>query len=151
MKKEYLIGRTEECKRLNRCLKEDSAQLVIVYGRRRVGKTYLINEFFDYSFAFKLTGSFNQSRAVQLENFTLEIKRKTKKECKIPSNWTQAFEVLREYLERLPKSKKQVVFLDELPWFDTHKSGFMHAFELFWNDWASTQRNLVLPFVNSSR
>ena len=56
-----------------------SAQLVIVYGRRRVGKTYLIKEFFDYSFAFKLTGAFNQSRAAQLENFALEIKRKTKK------------------------------------------------------------------------
>ena len=150
MKKEYLIGRTEECKRLNRCMKEDSAQLVIVYGRRRVGKTYLINEFFDYSFAFKLTGAFNQSRAAQLENFALEIKRKTKKECDIPGNWTQAFELLREYLERLPKSNKQVVFLDELPWFDTHKSGFMPAFEWFWNDWASTQRNLVFVVCGSA-
>ena len=84
MKKEYLIGRTEECKRLNRCLKEDSAQLVIVYGRRWVGKTYLIDEFFDYSFAFKLTGSFNQSKAAQLENFEKAYPEAFKANVKMP-------------------------------------------------------------------
>ena len=79
MKKEYLIGRIEECKRLDQCMREDSAQLIVVYGRRRVGKTYLINEYFNYSFAFKLTGSYNESKADQLERFAIELNRHSKK------------------------------------------------------------------------
>lgn len=150
MKKKYLIGRKEEYERLTRCMRENSAQLVVVYGRRRVGKTFLINEFFDYKFAFKLTGSYNLSKADQLNNFANELQRITGKKIIVPKNWIQAFDLLRSYLEKLPKTKKQVVFLDELPWFDTHRSNFLPAFEWFWNNWASTQRNLVFVVCGSA-
>ena len=46
-----IIGRQVECERLEKCLKADQAQLVIIYGRRRVGKTFLINQFFDGSYS----------------------------------------------------------------------------------------------------
>lgn len=131
-------------------MREDSAQLVIVYGRRRIGKTYLINEFFDHKFSFKLTGVFNQSKTEQLENFTIEIRRRTGDEYIVPKEWKQAFLMLREYLESLPGNKKQIVFFDELPWLDTHKSRFLPAFEWFWNDWASTRRNLVFIVCGSA-
>ena len=150
MKKEYLIGRIEECKRLDQCMREDSAQLIVVYGRRRVGKTYLINEYFNYTFAFKLTGSYNEPKADQLERFAIELNRHSRKKNDTPETWNQAFEQLRTYLEKIPKNKKQVVFLDELPWFDTRKSKFLPAFEWFWNDWASTQRNLVFIICGSA-
>ena len=150
MKSEYLIGREKECEKLSSCMKADSAQLIIVYGRRRVGKTFLINEYFDYSFAFKLTGSFNLSKEDQLKNFALELERKTGKKYDVPKDWLQAFNLLRSYLEKLSKKKKQIVFLDELPWFDTHKSKFLPAFEWFWNDWASTQRHLVFIVCGSA-
>jgi AAA+ ATPase superfamily predicted ATPase len=189
-----IIGRRKECERLEECLREDNAQLIIVYGRRRVGKTFLINEFFDNQFAFKLTGAFNQSRDFQLRNFAAEYRRKAAEysrkyseygreaseySCEASdysrkasdysrkgadnmesarmngkqprlSDWTEAFELLRAYLEQLPKDEKQVVFFDEMPWLDTQKSGFLPAFEWFWNDWASTQSNLVFVVCGSA-
>ena len=82
MRTNNIIGRTKECERLDRCMEADTAQLVIVYGRRRVGKTFLINEYFNNRFAFKLTGTFNQDKSVKLQNFTAELNRKTKKRQK---------------------------------------------------------------------
>lgn len=151
-----IIGRKAEIERLEECMTSDRAQLVIVYGRRRVGKTFLINEFFNNSFTFKLTGSYNTDTQTQLRNFKSSLDRKTLKDNPIPEDWIQAFEMLRDYIQSLPdhvepeKQEKHVVFFDEMPWLDTHKSGFLPAFELFWNDWASTQRNLVFIVCGSA-
>lgn len=145
-----IIGRTEECSRLERCMMSNSAQLVVVYGRRRVGKTFLINEFFENKFAFKLTGVYGQKREEQLQNFLFELNRKSKKNYSKPNNWTEAFDYLREYMEDLDSETKQVVFLDELPWLDTKKSGFLSAFEYFWNDYASTKHNFIFILCGSA-
>ena len=150
MEQEVLIGRNAEIDRLKDCLESDKAQLVIVYGRRRVGKTFLINEFFKNNFAFKLTGSFDGDRAVQLRNFKTSLDRKTLKNNDLPKDWIMAFEMLRDYIETLPTNKKQIVFFDEMPWLDSHKSGFLPAFEWFWNDWASTQKHLVFIVCGSA-
>ena len=77
---ENIIGREKEINRLDRAMEENEAQLIIVYGRRRVGKTYLINEYFNGKFEFKFTGSFDQSTREQLKNFKLELKRYAEKE-----------------------------------------------------------------------
>ena len=145
-----LIGRNKECDRLSKCMRANTSQLVIVYGRRRVGKTFLINEFFNNTFDFKLTGTYGQSKDVQLRNFVAELNRKSNKEWTIPKDWIQAFEFLRSYLEKLPKDEKHVFFFDEIPWLDTHKSGFLPAFEFFWNDFASTQDHLILIVCGSA-
>lgn len=150
MKSKHLIGRSYEWERLEQCLHEEKAQLVIVYGRRRVGKTFLVNEFFDNQFTFKLTGSYDKPRDYQLRNFTAELRRKSNKELKEPKDWIEAFEMLRAFLEKLPKKQKKIVFFDEMPWLDTHKSGFLSAFEFFWNDWASTCDNLVFIACGSA-
>ena len=149
-RKNKIIGRLEEIERLNRCMRSDSAQLVVVYGRRRVGKTFLINEYFQNNFAFKLTGVFGQNRTEQLKNFTLELNRKSNKKYKVPNDWIEAFNNLREYLDTLEEDKKQVIFLDELPWLDTKKSGFLPAFEYLWNDYASTKDNIVFVLCGSA-
>ena len=150
MGKQRIIGRIAERGRLDDCMEADSAQLVIVYGRRRVGKTFLINEYFHNNFAFKLTGTYGKGKGVQLENFASALKRKTNRKLGVPVNWREAFEQLRDYLEELDEGKKQVVFFDELPWLDSQKSDFLSVFEWFWNDWASTKDNLIFIVSGSS-
>ena len=103
MARELLIGRQDEIQRLDRCLKEPTAQLVILYGRRRIGKTFLITEFFDGRFDFKLTGAFNETKDVQLRHFTEELSDHLHRQIAPPEDWTAAFRLLRSYLSSLPK------------------------------------------------
>ena len=107
-----ILGREEECKRLERCLKEDSAQLVVVYGRRRVGKTFLINQFFDNQFAFKITGIYGETKKTQLRNFSAALNRNSKKKYDEPTDWFEAFECMRDYIGKLSKKTKQIFFFD---------------------------------------
>ena len=140
MSGKMLIGRKAERERLEKCLQ---AQLIIVYGRRRVGKTFLINRYFDGRFDFKLTGAYAEPRETQLRYFSAELNRQTGEEKTAPKDWIEAFQQLREYLSSLPNEEKHVVFFDEMPWMDTQRSGFLSAFEWFWNDWGCTQDNLI--------
>jgi len=145
-----LIGREKEIRRLNRALEEREAQLIIVYGRRRVGKTFLINEYFGGDFSFKFTGAFGEPKKVQLKNFVLELNRQAMTKYDVPQDWSDAFALLRDYLESKDKEKKQVVFFDEMPWMDRQKSGFLPAFEWFWNSWGSSRENLVFIVCGSA-
>ena len=145
-----IIGREKEVKRLNRAMSENEAQLIIVYGRRRVGKTFLINEFFNNEFDFKYTGSFNQSTQEQLKNFSMELRRQSGKRFDNLKDWTDAFFALRSYLESESTEEKQVVFFDEMPWMDRQRSGFLPAFEWFWNSWGSARKNLVFIVCGSA-
>ncbi len=147
---ENIIGREKEIKRLDRAMEENEAQLIIVYGRRRVGKTFLINEYFNGKFDFKFTGAFDQSTKEQLKNFKLELKRYAVKEIVDIKDWTEAFFALRDCLEESDKKEKQVVFFDEMPWMDRQKSGFLPAFEWFWNSWGSARKNLVFIVCGSA-
>lgn len=145
-----IIGRKKECDRLDECMNADQAQLVIVYGRRRVGKTYLINEYYENRFAFKITGAYGQPKEVQLKIFDTSLSRQKRNNKLNSKDWFDAFNNLRDYLETLDTNEKQVIFFDEMPWLDTQKSSFLAAFEWFWNDWASTRRNLVFIVCGSA-
>ena len=145
-----IIGRQAECERLEKCLKADQAQLVIICGRRRVGKTFLINQFFDGRFDFKLTGAYAEPKETQLRYFAAELNRQSGKDNPVPKDWIEAFELLRGHLSLLPETEKHVVFLDEMPWMDTQRSGFLSAFEWFWNDWGCTQDNLIIVVCGSA-
>lgn len=131
-------------------MKSATAQLVVVYGRRRVGKTFLVNQFFKNKLEFKVTGAYGQPRKVQLRNFADELNRRSDKERTSPKDWIQAFNYLREYIEELSDDEKHVFFIDEMPWLDTHKSGFLPAFEYFWNDYGSSRDNLVFVICGSA-
>ena len=145
-----IVGRLKECERLQKCLKSSDAQLVIVYGRRRVGKTFLINQFFDGRFDFKLTGAYAQPKEIQLRYFVQELNRQNHSDFPVPKDWISAFELLRNYLASLSTGEKHIVFFDEMPWMDTQRSGFLAAFEWFWNDWGCTQDNLLFIVCGSS-
>ena len=145
-----MIGRAWECDQLAECMERPSAQLIAVYGRRRVGKTFLINEFFQNHFAFKVTGAYGENALFQMRSFTDELHRKCGRSYEAPDDWRQVFLWLREYLESLPADEKQVIFMDEMPWLETYGSSFLNVFEWFWNDWASTRKNLVFIVCGSS-
>jgi len=150
MSKTNIIAREEECRKLSMCLLENEAQLVVVTGRRRVGKTFLINEYFDGNYKFKITGAHNESTSAQLDYFRIELLARTGKDVGQISNWRMAFFHLQSYLSSLPKEEKKIVFFDEMPWLDTHKSGFLKAFEHFWNDFGSALHNLVFIVAGSA-
>lgn len=150
MKVASLIGRTQECAQLEECLEDSDAQLIVVYGRRRVGKTYLINEFFNNQFAFKVTGANEEGKDFQIQSFIEEFRRKGFTVSHDLKEWREVFFLLRDYLESLPRDEKQVVFFDEMPWLDSPGSDFLQVFEWFWNDWASTVRNLVFIVCGSA-
>lgn len=149
MSKELIIGREYEKQLLEDCCNSRESQLVIVYGRRRVGKSFLINQFFDNRFDFKLVGDNRLSKNEQLYNFYDELYRQKRKDVDVPSSWREAFFLLRDYLEELDTNEKHVVFFDEMPWLDNSKSGFLEAFEYFWNSYGAAQNNLLLIVCGS--
>ena len=145
-----LFGRDYEKRKLTRCLEMEQAQLILVYGRRRVGKTYLIHQFFNGRFDFKLTGIYNRPKSVQLENFSYELNRQSGKNDPVPKDWLQAFQMLRDYLSTLPEDEKCVVFLDEMPWMDSARSDLLTSFEWFWNGWGNMRSNLIVIVCGSA-
>ena len=147
---EKIIGRKEEQKLLKKVLQSKEAELVAVYGRRRVGKTFLIHKFFEEHLAFELTGMYGGLLADQLQQFSKGLEKATGFPIKAPESWIDAFHVLEHYLAEKNKRKKWVVFLDEFPWLDTRKSGFLAAFSHFWNTWASRQPNIIVVICGSA-
>lgn len=143
--KKAIIGRKKELEVLQSALASNEAELIAVYGRRRVGKTYLVRTFFEHESIFEFSGVHNASLTEQLLNFrnTLAGYMDTKLLPEMPANWTSAFRMLQQYIEPLLKKKKCVIFLDEFPWLSSPRSRFLQAFEFFWNSWASRHPNLM--------
>jgi len=146
-----LIGREKEFQLLSKLKESSSSSFVAIYGRRRVGKTYLIRHAFKNKFDFQLTGIANSSTAEQLLNFNIAIKKYDSRTEHHPvtKNWLEAFQQLVALLEK-KKRKKKVIFLDELPWLDTARGGFIQALEHFWNSWASQRDDIVLVVCGSA-
>lgn len=144
-----LIGREKERKALLNAVSADESQFVAVYGRRRVGKTYLIKQTFSDDFAFQHTGLAKANKAEQLAEFQESLKRYGLKKCRKLSSWQDAFHKLADLLELKPVGKK-LVFIDEMPWMDTAQSGFISALEHFWNGWANMRNDIVLIICGSA-
>jgi uncharacterized protein len=146
-----IIGRKEEIRLLESLKTRDRSDFVAVFGRRRVGKTFLIRTVFEGQFHFYATGMANANARTQLANFHAAFGRQHKEmsDLPIPANWFAAFQQLIAYLEDQPEGKK-IVFLDELPWMDTPNAGFVSALEHFWNSWASARRDILLIVCGSA-
>ena len=145
-----IIGRELEQNELKRLRNSGEPEFVMIYGRRRVGKTYLIRKTLGKDFCFYMTGLAKQRREVQLQNFQMTMAHYSKRLAKkTPKDWFEAFELLRSLLEH-SKMKRKVVFLDELPWMDTPKSNLVSALEHFWNGWASSQNDIMLVVCGSA-
>ena len=149
-----LIGRTAEQDELGRLCESPRAEFAVVYGRRRVGKTFLIREYFGGSFAFYASGVAGGKASVQLKGFEQGLKA-AGDSGGVLADWWDAFERLRTILS-MPNAKrdeasgKRVVFIDEMPWLDTPRGDFLAALELFWNTWGSAQPDLLLIACGSA-
>jgi hypothetical protein len=144
-----ITGRKEELEALQDIFDSEEAELIAVYGRRRVGKTFLIRNAYREQLAFEFSGVHNATLEEQLKAFTSALTEVLKLKVPVPHSWFEAFDLLRDFLQ--PKLKRrQVVFFDEFPWLQTPRSRFMQAFEFFWNSWASRQPNLIVVICGSA-
>ncbi len=151
-----MVGRNREAKELNRLYNSGRAELVAVYGRRRVGKTYLVDETLSNRITFRHAGLSPAGEKptgllrAQLAHFHNSLVLQGMEGGDVPKGWLEAFTLLEGHLQRIDDGTRQVVFLDELPWLDTPRSGFMRAFEGFWNTWGCHRRNLMVVICGSA-
>ncbi len=141
-----LTGRKKEIAILGKAYQSNRAELVAVIGRRRVGKTFLIKEIYKAKIDFELTGLQDAPLSEQLQNFSYQLTEfmGAKMPLKEPKNWLEAFRMLINYLKEKKGNRKQIVFLDELPWLATPKSGLLRGLSYFWNSWAVNQKVVVV-------
>ena len=146
-----IIGREKEIATLQGLLGSDESQFVAVYGRRRVGKTFLIREAYNYDFVFQHTGTYGATRKQQLSDFRESLYNAGMGKCAMPKTWSDAFHLLWDFLKVMPvDGNKKVIFIDELPWMDTPKSNFVRSLDHFWNAWATTRKDIILVICGSA-
>lgn len=147
-----LIGRSEQRTIFEQCEKSSQSKLIAVYGRRRVGKTFLIRKYFKSKISFEISGLHKASMKDQLEHFTRTLTRYGWKGKPIekPASWFDAFYLLEQFIGKKISKTKKVIFLDELPWFDTPRSKFLSAFENFWNSFCSNRPDIILIICGSA-
>lgn len=151
-----MIGRESERKLLEKLYNSREPEFVAIYGRRRVGKTFLVKEQFKGRFAFWHTGlsPYDRERAHllqdQLRAFHDSLLEYGLKEGKPPKTWMDAFSLLSALMDGLEEEGKKVIFIDELPWMDTARSRFIPAFENFWNGWAAKRDDILLIVCGSA-
>lgn len=144
-----IIGRKIEIAELTRLKESNQAEFVALYGRRRVGKTWLVRSYFQDQFTFYVTGIARGNRKEQLQNFYKSICEYCKKTPEQPKDWYETFDLLKMVIKQ-SRQRRKVVFLDELPWMDTQKSEFLKAIDLFWNSWGCMQQNLLFIVCGSA-
>lgn len=152
-----MVGREEEIREMNERYDSGKPEFIAVYGRRRVGKTYLIDEALKDRITFRHSGlspvdeqNHKNGLKEQLRHFYLSLQLQGMKKSKCPTSWLEAFFMLERHLQSIDNGSRQVVFLDELPWMDTPRSGFITALEAFWNGWAYHRDTMMLVVCGSA-
>lgn len=144
-----MLGRIEEQRELLDAEASPRSEFVAVYGRRRIGKTYLVEKTFEGRFAFAHTGLANAPLKVQLRKFRSSLREAGLSDCPVLQDWYAAFEELQRLVGGLSSSRK-IVFIDEMPWLDTPRSNFVSALENFWNGWAARRSDVLLVVCGSA-
>lgn len=150
MAKENIIGRRKEQALINDYLHSDKAEFIAIYGRRRIGKTYLVKQLLEDQFDFYVTGIYDKSKAEQLANFNRQLNAYSGAYYPMVSDWFDAFAQLQHYIETLRNNDHIIIFIDELPWMDTPRGKFLRALELFWNEYASNLPNMKFIVCGSA-
>ena len=150
-----IIGRKKEQDILEKLSESSRPEFLVVYGRRRVGKTYLIKQYFNNRFSFYATGLLKEKTKGQLAAFNQSLLKYGSKNKTRLENWFDAFSRLVELIDsgdiaRDLKTNKIVLFIDEAPWLDTPKSDFKSALDYFWNTYASTNPDILLIICGSA-
>lgn len=155
-----MTGRKKEIKELNTLCDNPESSLVTIYGRRRIGKTYLVNYMFKAyrkeCIFFSFTGTSDARTEVQIKNFVEQIYEWFRAE---PSNeikdWSDAFIFLKRTIdlevEKKDHKEKVIIFIDELPWIDPlEKAGFLSALGYFWNTYCEPRENILMILCGSN-
>ncbi|MBO4690872.1 MAG: ATP-binding protein [Paludibacteraceae bacterium] len=152
-----IIGRSKEVDELKQLVQSGRAEFVAIYGRRRVGKTFLVDEVLREDITFRHAGlspvdenGKKNNLKEQLLHFYHSLLLQGWKGRSRPKNWLEAFFMLEQHLQSIDTGERQVVFIDELPWLDTPRSGFITALEAFWNGWACHRHNMMLVVCGSA-
>lgn len=147
-----MIGRIEQTKAMEKSITAKRSAFVAITGRRRVGKTFLIRQVYEKNFCFTVTGIQNTAVQTQINNFLNKLKEYSPKQPIVGkiNSWQDVFILFKKYLESLSKTKKQVIFIDELPWMATAKSGFIQLLAHLWNDYLSKEKHFVLVICGSA-
>lgn len=145
-----IIGRKKELAELKEYIASGRSEFIAVYGRRRVGKTFMVRQALDDKFSFYISGMCNAKKKDQLTNFAVALQKYSDSDkLVVQDNWVLAFFELSKYLETLSEGPK-TIFIDELPWMDSPKSGFISALENFWNSWAALRNDVKLIVCGSA-
>lgn len=144
-----LIGRENEQGLLKKYIDSNRSEFIAVYGRRRVGKTFLVTETFKDALSFDMTGVIDGDKEDQMVSFNIALKE-SGYEGKRVTDWYGAFEALKEVVKKVPQNRSAIIFIDELPCLDTPRSGLVKALDLFWNGWANRQSNVKLIVCGSA-
>ena len=144
-----MIGRQYERMELLKAFSSEYSEFVAVYGRRRVGKTFLVRETFEGRLLFQHAGLKNKSTKIQLDRFQQSLVESGYPECPVLLNWYKAFDALKVIIQKSAE-KKKVIFIDEMPWMDRPNSNFLSALENFWNAWASARKDILLIICGSA-
>lgn len=145
-----LIGREKEQNLLQKCIDSDRSEFIAIYGRRRVGKTFLVTETFGKKLDFDMTGVIDGDKEDQMVSFNMSL-RASGYEGKKVTCWYEAFEALKEVVgKKAAQQDSVIIFIDELPCLDTLRSGLVKALDLFWNGWANRQSNVKLIVCGSA-
>jgi AAA+ ATPase superfamily predicted ATPase len=150
MAKDNIIGRIREQQLMEDYVNSNKAEFIAIYGRRRIGKTFLVKQFFDGQFDFYMTGIYDKNKSDQLANFNHQLNAYSGVFYPPVNTWFDAFTQLQHYIETLKDKKQIIIFIDELPWLDTPRSKFINALELFWNEWASSLNNMKFIVCGSA-
>jgi len=146
-----IVGRLQEQAVLKRYYDSGKPEFIAITGRRRVGKTFLIREFFSKSITFYFSGTTgkNITNDYQLRQFDATIEEFGGESGMCSKCWADAFRKLKKLIE-LSNKERQVIFIDELPWLDTPKSDFVPALGYFWNTFVSTRPDVMLVVCGSA-
>lgn len=146
-----MVGRKAQTETMADLLSLKKSYFVAVTGRRRVGKTYLIDQVYKDNICFRVTGIQDGNQKEQIVNFVQKIAEHSNIPIvSMPQNWQQVFILLKKHLETLPKNRKQVLFIDELPWMATIRSGFIQLLAHLWNDYLSKEKHFILAICGSA-
>lgn len=146
-----MVGRTEEKKVLDKILAKKKSSFLAITGRRRIGKTYLVDNYYKEKICFRITGIQDATQVEQMNNFVLKLSEYSGSLVGIaPKNWQEVFVMFKNYLVSLSKKTKQVIFIDELPWIATARTSFLKLLAHLWNDFLSKENHFVLVVCGSS-
>jgi hypothetical protein len=149
-----LVGRQEEISILETIVRSKRPEFIAIYGRRRVGKTFLVRQFFTGQDAilFNVTGSKEGSLSEQLTHFAEQLGKVFYGGLALvrPKSWDEAFSVLTKTISQQDKNKKIILFFDELPWLATKKSRILQGLDYYWNQYWSDDSRVKLIICGSS-